>query len=126
MPLDNKLQRKRLARKLYVFESPIDLLSFITLYPKYWHENHYLSLGGVSAKALKTFLSERSEVEQIILCLDNDKAGRLSTAALTELLKSKYEIVDAPPPIGKDVNDFLLYFLRHEPQKSHRRERDVR
>lgn len=56
---DEDKQRKRLARKLYVFESPIDLLSFITLYPKYWHENHYLSLGGVSAKALKTFLSER-------------------------------------------------------------------
>lgn len=45
-------QKKRRARNLYIFESPIDLLSFITLYPKYWHENHYLSLGGVSAKSL--------------------------------------------------------------------------
>lgn len=100
-------QRKRLARKLYVFESPIDLLSFITLYPKYWHENHYLSLGGVSAKALKTFLSERSEVEQIILCLDNDKAGHEACAKLFDVIPSLYA-VNQLVPSRKDWNEVLV------------------
>lgn len=100
-------QRKRLARKLYVFESPIDLLSFITLYPKYWHENHYLSLGGVSAKALKTFLSERSDVEQIILCLDNDKAGHEACAKLFDVIPSRYA-VNQLVPSRKDWNEVLV------------------
>lgn len=104
---DEDKQRKRLARKLYVFESPIDLLSFITLYPKYWHENHYLSLGGVSAKALKTFLSERSEVEQIILCLDNDKAGHEACAKLFDAIPSRYT-VNQLVPSKKDWNEVLV------------------
>ena len=104
---DEDKQRKRLARKLYVFESPIDLLSFITLYPKYWHENHYLSLGGVSAKALKTFLSERSDVEQIILCLDNDKAGHEACAKLFDVIPSRYA-VNQLVPSRKDWNEVLV------------------
>lgn len=104
---DEDKQRKRLARKLYVFESPIDLLSFLTLYPKYWHENHYLSLGGVSAKALKTFLSERSEVEQIILCLDNDKAGHEACAKLFDVIPSRYA-VNQLVPSRKDWNEVLV------------------
>ena len=84
-----------------------DLLSFITLYPKYWHENHYLSLGGVSAKALKTFLSERSEVEQIILCLDNDKAGHEACAKLFDAIPSRYA-VNQLVPSKKDWNEVLV------------------
>lgn len=57
--------KERNSRNLYVFEAPIDLLSFLTLYPKYRHENHYLSLGGVSSAALHTFLSERQDVKHI-------------------------------------------------------------
>ena len=104
---DEDKQRKRLARKLYVFESPIDLLSFLTLYPKYWHENHYLSLGGVSAKALKTFLSERSDVEQIILCLDNDKAGHEACVKLFDVIPSRYA-VNQLVPSRKDWNEVLV------------------
>jgi hypothetical protein len=48
---------------LLVFEAPIDLLSFIELFPKNWQQHNYLSLGGVSGKALRQFLSERPDVE---------------------------------------------------------------
>ena len=39
-------------KQLLVFEAPIDLLSFIELFPKNWQQHNYLSLGGVSGKAL--------------------------------------------------------------------------
>ena len=141
---DKRFSFRLLAQKpctsVHLFEAAIDLLSFATYLQ---HKNrdyrieNLLSLSGVyqpkadikSSKipvALSEFLKKNPSVRTIYLHLDNDKAGRLSTAALTELLKSEYEIVDAPPPIGKDVNDFLLYFLRHEPEKFYRRERDVR
>ena len=41
----------------------------------------------------------------------NDKVGRLCTATLKELLQKDYKIVDDPPPVGKDFNDFLLSYL---------------
>ena len=62
-------------KQLLVFEASIDLLSFIELFPKNWQQHNYLSLGGVSGKALRQFLSERSDVERVFLCLDADKAG---------------------------------------------------
>ena len=32
------------GKKLYVFEAPIDLLSFLTLYPRNWQENSYIGV----------------------------------------------------------------------------------
>ena len=40
------------GNQLFVFEAPIDLLSFICLYPQDWQSRSYLALGGVSGKAL--------------------------------------------------------------------------
>ena len=60
-----------------VFEAPIDLLSFIELFPKNWQQHNYLSLGGVSGKALRQFLSERPDVERVFLCLIPTKPERM-------------------------------------------------
>ena len=61
--------------QLYVFEAPIDLLSFIQLFPKDWEQRSYLSLGGTSDRALTAFLSDSPNITSVFLCLDNDKAG---------------------------------------------------
>ena len=36
--------------RLYVFEAPINLLSFLTLYPKDWQEHSYVALCGLEAQ----------------------------------------------------------------------------
>ena len=100
-------EKDRTSRNLYVFESPIDLLSFITLYPKYWNESHYLSLGGVSAKALVTFLSDRPDVEHIYLCLDNDRAGHEACAKILEHIPERYAVTQIVP-LKKDWNEVLV------------------
>lgn len=41
---------------LFVFEAPIDLMSFICLYPDKWQTRSYCSLGGVSGKAMESIL----------------------------------------------------------------------
>ena len=61
--------------------------------------------------ALTTFLKANPHINTIFLHLDNDRTGRLCTAALKELLQKDYKIVDEPPPVGKDFNDFLLSYL---------------
>ncbi len=43
------------GERLFVFEAPIDLLSFLCLFKKDWQKQSYLSLGGVGEKALLRF-----------------------------------------------------------------------
>lgn len=114
---------------VHVFEGAIDALSYATYMAvngKDYRQVHLLSLSGVAASAtagdkgkskipvaLSGFLDSHPGVKRIIFHLDNDEAGRTATRSFTEALGDSYEIVDRPPPYGKDVNEFLgLYFER--------------
>ena len=94
-------------KELFVFEAPIDLLSHIALYPAGWRERSYLSLGGVSPKALECFLSERKDIESIYIATDNDEAGNSAAEKLAELIpkeKAFYRFL----PQAKDWNEDLI------------------
>ena len=95
-------------KQLMVFEAPIDLLSFIELFPKNWQQHNYLSLGGVSAKALQQFLSERPDMERVFLCLDADKAGEDACKRLVALLPDTVSVTRIQPT-RKDWNDVLVH-----------------
>ena len=110
---------------LHVFESAIDLLSYATLLKlkglDYKNEN-LISLSGVyqPAKvieqskvpvAIKEYLNENNKIKNIALHFDKDNAGRNATKALHFVLPNKYNVIDLPVPIGKDVNDYLCYKL---------------
>ena len=95
-------------KQLLVFEAPIDLLSFIELFPKNWQQHNYLSLGGVSGKALRQFLSQRPDVERVFLCLDADKAGEDACKRLAALLPDTVSVTRIQPCM-KDWNDVLVH-----------------
>ena len=95
-------------KQLLVFEAPIDLLSFIELFPKNWQQHGYLSLGGVSSKALRQFLSERPDVERVFLCLDADKAGEDACKRLAALLPDSVRVTRIQPCM-KDWNEVLVH-----------------
>ena len=95
-------------KQLLVFEAPIDLLSFIELFPKNWQKHNYLSLGGVSGKALQQFLSERPDVERVFLCLDADKAGEDACKRLAALLPDTVSVTRIQPCM-KDWNEVLMH-----------------
>ena len=102
---------------LHVFEAAIDLLSY-AIYLRYqnhdYRQTNLLSLAGVSKgmkklpAALANFLKMHPEIQTIYLHLDNDEVGRSSTTAITQLLQNEYQVIDAHPHTGKDVNDWLL------------------
>ena len=96
------------GKQLLVFEAPIDLLSFIELFPKNWQQHGYLSLGGVSSKALRQFLSERPDVERVFLCLDADKAGEDACKRLAALLPDSVRVTRIQPCM-KDWNEVLVH-----------------
>ncbi len=141
---DKRYSFRLLAREpcqsVHLFEAAIDLLSYATLLKcegKDYKTENLLSLSGVYQPkkeindskipiALTTFLKANPQVKTIFLHLDNDKTGRLCTAALKKLLQKDYQIVDDPPPVGKDFNDFLLSYLGiARPNRNHER-RDAR
>ena len=106
---------------VHLFESAIDLLSYATLMKldnKEWYNANLLSLAGVyqPAKkideskiplALNYYLNQNQNIKKIVLHFDNDSAGRIATMALKTILPKQYEVVDDPPKVGKDFNDFL-------------------
>jgi len=76
------------SERLYVFEAPIDMLSFINLHKeKGWQKHNYLALGCTAFPALLRFLSEYPGIHQIVLCLDNDEAGVKAAAIIQETLQ---------------------------------------
>ena len=141
---DKRYSFRLLAREptstVHLFEAAIDVLSYATYLKcegKDYRTANLLSLSGVYQPkkelaesripiALTTFLNAHPQIKTIYLHLDNDKAGRLCTAALQELLQKDYKIVDAPPPVGKDVNDFLMSYLGIARQKPSRERGDAR
>lgn len=125
---------------MHLFEAAIDLLSYATYLKcegKDYKTENLPSLPGVYQPkkeikdskipiALTTFLDVHPEIKTIYLHLDKDKTGRLCTETLQELLKQDYKIVDAPPPVGKDFNDFLLSYLGIARPKPCRERSDAR
>ena len=135
-----RLLAKEPCQSVHLFEAAIDLLSYATYLKcegKDYKGENLLSLSGVYQPkkelkdstipiALSTFLKANTQIKTLYLHLDNDNTGRRCTAALKVLLQKDYEIVDAPPPVGKDVNDFLLSYLGIGQQKNHRERGDAR
>lgn len=62
--------------KLYVFEAPIDMLSFITMY-KYtnWKTQNFVALCGLSEESMFKVLGEKENIKHTVFCVDNDPAG---------------------------------------------------
>ena len=94
------------GNQLFVFEAPIDLLSFICLYPQDWQTRSYLALGGVSGKALDRFLSERKDILKVFLCLDSDTAGNEACTRLAQTIPGENAVIRLVPA-RKDWNDVL-------------------
>ena len=92
--------------RLFVFEAPVDLLSFLCLFKKAWQKQSYLSLGGVGEKALLRFLSDRPNIKTVYLCLDSDQAGNDACSRLAELVPEGLT-VQRLVPLFKDWNDVL-------------------
>lgn len=106
------------SKKLFLFESAIDLLSYYELSAN--KQNNYLSVSGVYQPnkkdtaytipaAVTKFLTQNPHIKTIHICFDNDNAGCKAANALYKQLSPKYEAFVEPPTQGKDYNDQLLY-----------------
>lgn len=102
---------------VYVFEAPIDMLSFIAMYQKDWRQHSYVALCGVAEHALLQLLKDAPHVKKSGLCLDNDKAGIQARERLKGILLERgYRDVFPLFSKYKDWNQDLQAFCGQEPE----------
>ena len=94
--------------RLYVFEAPIDLLSYITLNPENWQEHSYVACCGTSSHPVLELVAQHPEIKAVYLCLDNDEAGHTACKRMEALLEMVGVQTMQLIPFGKDWNDDLL------------------
>ena len=93
---------------LFVFEAPIDLLSYLTLHPERWQEHSYVACCGTSFLPTEKMLDRMHRVEEVFLCLDNDQAGRIASQRMSALLAEKGIPSQSLTPRLKDWNEDLV------------------
>ena len=110
----------RSSKKVVVFEAAIDLMSYITMFPK--DRASMVALGMVADAPLETFLAEHPEVEEIQFCLDNDGPGRKAAANLQQKYTGMgYQTkVFLPPKPYKDFNDWNVKIKKAQEQEKNR------
>ena len=100
--------------RLYVFEAPIDLLSYITLNPGNWQEHSYVACCGTSSHPVLELVAQHPEIKAVYLCLDNDEAGHTACKRMEALLEMVGVQTMQLIPFGKDWNDDLLAVRQKE------------
>ena len=94
--------------KLFVFEAPIDMLSYITMHRENWQQNSYIAMNGVYENAVINALENHKNIDKIFLCTDNDEGGIDGAERLRDILSEKgFENVFRLYPKNKDWNEDL-------------------
>lgn len=92
---------------VYVFEAPIDMLSYITMNKENWRESSYVCLGGVAIDALKNVLSTNEQISKVYMCVDRDDAGDKTVKRIGDELNEMGYEWERILPENKDWNEDL-------------------
>ena len=98
--------------RLYVFEAPIDLLSYISMHPDNWQAHSYVACCGTSPQPVLQMLKPDTQI--VYLCLDNDNAGHKASERMAALLQERGVLTQRLMPELKDWNDDLLHGQQEE------------
>ncbi|MCR5815688.1 MAG: DUF3991 and toprim domain-containing protein, partial [Ruminococcus sp.] len=94
--------------RLYVFEAPIDMLSYISLHPEKWQQHSYIAMNGVYESAVVYALETHKNIQHVILCTDNDEGGIDGAERLEDILKERGLVnITRLSPTFKDWNEDL-------------------
>lgn len=97
------------SKTLYLFEAPIDLLSFISLNKTNWQDHSYAAACGVSDHVLWQMMKENPNLNHVFLCLDNDEAGQAANQRIAAKLNTHSISNKVLIPTRKDWNEDILH-----------------
>lgn len=95
------------SNRIYVFEAPIDMLSYISMHKENWKEHSYVALCSVADRALFYILKHHPHITEAVLCLDNDMAGQQANQRIAERLYTTGYDYKIEIPQTKDWNQDL-------------------
>ena len=94
---------------LFLFEAPIDMMSFISIHShQNWEQHSYAAACSVSDKVLFECLKNNPQIKNVYLCFDNDQAGQSANQRIYEKLSQTEINVKILVPHNKDWNEDLL------------------
>ena len=94
--------------KVYVFEAPIDMLSYITMHPRSWYNENYIASCSLSSQPLMQMLADNPYLKQVYICYDNDGPGQKAAHELQVQLQKSGYYTEILVPTLKDWNEDLL------------------
>lgn len=97
---------------LFLFEAPIDLLSFITLHPSGWRNHSYAACCGVCDRVLWQRLEEQPYLKQVYICMDSDEPGQRAAQQIAQKLTEQNIQNKILVPKHKDWNEDLIFISR--------------
>ena len=96
------------SNKIYLFEAPIDMLSFISMHKENWKNHSYAASCSVSDRVLFQCLKDYPYIEKVYLCLDSDEPGQTAADRISTKLFALGIESEILVPIHKDWNEDLL------------------
>lgn len=94
--------------RLYLFEAPIDMLSFISMQKEGWRQHSYAASCSVSDRVLFQMLKDNPDIRQVVLCLDSDEPGQTAAKRIADKLFVQGISSEILVPYHKDWNEDLL------------------
>lgn len=94
--------------KIFLFEAPIDMLSYISMHKENWKEHSYAASCSVSDRVLFQCLKDNPNIKNVFLCFDNDEAGQIANKRIADKLNSMNIKSEILIPIHKDWNEDIL------------------
>lgn len=95
--------------RLYLFEAPIDLLSFICLHPEAWQRHNYAAACSVSDRVVFQLLQDTPAIRQVFVCFDSDAPGQDAARRISDRLFIHGVKSEILVPARKDWNEDLLH-----------------
>lgn len=106
------------SNQIYVFEAPIDMLSYISLHKENWKKNSYIALNGLGTQGLEHLLDSHDSLQKVFLCFDHDIAGMEGAERVLDILYNRnVKDTSVIQPRNKDFNEDLKELNGMEPLK---------
>lgn len=96
------------SNKIFLFEAPIDMLSYISMNPYQWQTNTYAASCSVADRVLFQCLKDNPNIKEVYICLDNDTAGQTAAKRISDKLFVQGYKTEILTPTHKDWNEDLI------------------
>lgn len=96
------------SNKIFLFEAPIDMLSYISMNPYQWQTNTYAASCSVADRVLFQCLKDNPNIKEVYICLDNDTAGQTAAKRISDKLFIQGYKTEILTPTHKDWNEDLI------------------